>query len=189
MYGSGDKIKIVVGGPSRAGKTLISKLIANQDFIPDDKIQTQIVRIQELRRQIVNQDYHVELWDCGSDQDIFNYLPVLTQDIDGLMLVYDSNQQQESALEKWYIKCAQPYALPIKTCLLIGLNLDPSRSNQQGIQGKLTKLKNIQVTLNLQVEQQSQLQELYNEFDNMIQVCSQRKQELVEKLVMESASP
>eukprot|EP01025_Chloroclados_australasicus_P050412 TRINITY_DN5789_c2_g1_i1.p1 TRINITY_DN5789_c2_g1~~TRINITY_DN5789_c2_g1_i1.p1 ORF type:complete len:189 (-),score=24.63 TRINITY_DN5789_c2_g1_i1:179-745(-) len=183
-----DSLKILVGGASKAGKTLLCKLLSEQDLLPGEYMPTKAVRVQELRCQVGAQNILVQLLDCGGDEQLLKYMPALIKDIDGLILVYDLKDKRESILEKWYIKCAQPKSLPMKTCLLVGIGSNSSNTPNNGMEGKLSKLTNITLDIDLNRELQPQVTRIQKPVVELFQGCLQHKQDLMEKLVMDSVN-
>eukprot|EP00192_Tetraselmis_astigmatica_P015111 CAMPEP_0117659528 /NCGR_PEP_ID=MMETSP0804-20121206/6482_1 /TAXON_ID=1074897 /ORGANISM="Tetraselmis astigmatica, Strain CCMP880" /LENGTH=176 /DNA_ID=CAMNT_0005466195 /DNA_START=217 /DNA_END=747 /DNA_ORIENTATION=- len=169
-------LKICVVGPSKTGKTFLSKVLAEQS-LPDDPEYnpTAGVRIQELTRQVKNERWKVQLWDCAGGVHNQSHWPVLAKGLDGVLMVFDPSQpQHESELEKLYTAFAQPARLTTSQCMTLALNLSSGIGGGPGLQGKLQKLQNASLDLtqdNISAAQSDGLQAL----DVLLEGCVNRR--------------
>ncbi|KAJ3355518.1 Intraflagellar transport protein 22 [Allomyces javanicus] len=119
MTSSTSRIKILVGGPAGAGKSVVANLLSGLDR-PDmvkTPSPTQGVRILELERAIPpsksasgasllaggrDTTVTVELWDASGDDRFLPFWPSTCKDIAGLVLVMNADiRAHDRAVEQW----------------------------------------------------------------------------------------
>lgn len=89
------KAKILVVGPPKTGKTVISNFLSDAtENIGTDYRPTKGVRIVEFERRNLNikgRQVHaeVELWDCGSSGNVESCWPIFGKDVNGLLFIFN----------------------------------------------------------------------------------------------------
>uniref|UniRef100_A0A8R1XTZ1 Uncharacterized protein n=1 Tax=Onchocerca volvulus TaxID=6282 RepID=A0A8R1XTZ1_ONCVO len=107
------KIKILVLGPSKSGKTIISNYLADSNDISlNINRPTRGVRIVEFESNDLELngervEAEVELWDCSGDKQYERCWPAIRCNTDGVILVCKSDQDSGSALLPWYEEFVQ----------------------------------------------------------------------------------
>ena len=85
-------LKVVVGGPCRTGKTVISNFLsdtAGHMNFQDRYEKTAGVRVLEFERSVgggYGSQISVELWDCSGDEKYESCYPAMTQDASAAIL-------------------------------------------------------------------------------------------------------
>jgi len=120
------KVKVLVIGPQRCGKTRIANFISDFDESPNFEIYnaTAGVRILEFERQVKGNNgrqfkISVEMWDCSGDKKYENCWGAILRQAQGVVMVYDpSIKTQEKDIELWHKAFVQPLKLkPEQVCL------------------------------------------------------------------------
>eukprot|EP00744_Colponema_vietnamica_P010565 GILI01014920.1.p2 GENE.GILI01014920.1~~GILI01014920.1.p2 ORF type:complete len:203 (-),score=50.03 GILI01014920.1:1161-1727(-) len=105
------KLKLLVIGPCRSGKTTLSNLLAEFSETPSAEYQpTAGCRILEFDREVSRNSSRplegkigVELWDVSGDQKYEKCWPAIMKSAQAVVLVYNpGNPQQEAEIEQWY---------------------------------------------------------------------------------------
>ncbi|ORZ30772.1 hypothetical protein BCR44DRAFT_127544 [Catenaria anguillulae PL171] len=116
MISAKQSIKIVIGGPAGAGKSVVANFLASMDR-PDmlrNYTPTPSVRILEFTRDLSStaknspippsmrgREVAIELWDLSGDER-FQFWPTAVNDLHGLLLVMNADDKDhERALEQW----------------------------------------------------------------------------------------
>ncbi|KAL3990517.1 Miro-like family protein [Acanthocheilonema viteae] len=107
------KIKILVLGPPKSGKTMISNYLADSsDISLNIHRSTRGVRIVEFESNELELDgerveAEVELWDCSGDKQYVKCWPAIQYNTDGVILVCRPDQDGGSELLPWYEEFVQ----------------------------------------------------------------------------------
>ncbi|CAG9535492.1 unnamed protein product [Cercopithifilaria johnstoni] len=107
------KIKILVLGPLKSGKTTISNYLADSSDISLNTYRpTRGVRIVEFESNDLELDgerveAEIELWDCSGDKQYERCWPVIRHNTNGVILVCRPDQDNGSALLPWYEEFVQ----------------------------------------------------------------------------------
>eukprot|EP00798_Chlamydomonas_sp_ICE-L_P023940 gene23940-9508_t len=178
-------LKICVVGPSKSGKTLLCRALAEQPLTQGEYQPTAAVRIQEFSRQIGVDKAKVQFWDCSGSMQYQAYWQALGKDLDGVVLVIDASQpEQEKDLEQFYMNFAQPYSLTIKQCLVLAVQAVKEGSyglgGWQGLQGKLSKINSGFVSINPSAPQAG-TQESLVLLDKLLLGCLSHKKDTYER--------
>lgn len=111
-----EKAKVIVGGDSGVGKTVLVHLLCNEETLLypsytvgcslDIKVvhfQINILKLHFSKLDVNKQNpYFIELWDIGGSNMHVNVRSVFYQNIYGIILVYDcTNKKSEKNLKKW----------------------------------------------------------------------------------------
>lgn len=129
---SEDRVKILVVGPARSGKTCVANyLTGTRDTPTVDYKETSPLRILETvieginvggggRRQMGRgRNVAVEVWDVGGSPKFQNCWPAIRERADGIIFVINPEiRNQEKELELWHKSFAAPRELPDKHCLI-----------------------------------------------------------------------
>ena len=114
-----EKLKIVVAGPEKSGKSTIVNMLTDQrEVVREDEapyIPTVGCRIIEIERMTKG---GVELWDSSGNLDDSSCWPAIGTDANGVIFVYN-NPSQEKELTLWHDTFAKKYGIHNKNVLLI----------------------------------------------------------------------
>mmetsp|Transcript_340 Transcript_340/g.828 ORF Transcript_340/g.828 Transcript_340/m.828 type:complete len:193 (-) Transcript_340:87-665(-) len=98
--------KVIVVGPSEAGKSLISNVLAEHTEAPSEQYRPTVgVRILEFDSEvrIAAQRTSVELWDVSGDAQYQRCWPAIKKDAVGVILVYNPEKSsEEQEVEQWF---------------------------------------------------------------------------------------
>eukprot|EP01137_Pigoraptor_chileana_P026865 Opistho-2@8760 len=166
------KPKILVAGPSQAGKTVTSNFIAdlNDAFVGDYK-PTQGVRILEFDKELPSSGRQrtltaqVELWDVSGDPKFEACYPAIAKDVIGVVLMFDPDDRgQAAALENWHSRFVYQMGLKDNQCIIFA-----HRSSQSAAQQNKVKLsKNLQKVPVFQTNIETTGELIKNEFTNLL---------------------
>lgn len=125
----GSKLKIVVVGPQRVGKSALANFLADQGDVPAAEYAPTVgVRILEVYKPLgaTNTRTLVEIWDVSGDRRFEPMWPAIQKDADGLLLVYNpANKAHEREIEIWYRAFAGPLNLRETQCQLFAHHTQP----------------------------------------------------------------
>ncbi|OZC08506.1 hypothetical protein X798_04438 [Onchocerca flexuosa] len=139
------KIKILVLGPPKSGKTTVSNYLADSNDISlNTNRPTRGVRIVEFESNDLELngervEAEVELWDCSGDKQYERCWPAIRRNTDGVIFVCKSDQDNGSALLPWYqvvlllialIKKKQKQLIPLKYELKSIANMSSNMSSK-----------------------------------------------------------
>ena len=126
-------LKVIVGGPCRTGKTVISNFLsdtAGHMNFPDRYEKTAGVRVLEFERSVgggYGSQISVELWDCSGDEKYESCYPAMTQDASAAILVFDPDDRgQSEVMHKWYEWFVDGPGLRAENCLLVAMRQSKS---------------------------------------------------------------
>ncbi|KAM3727389.1 Intraflagellar transport associated protein [Dirofilaria immitis] len=129
------KIKILILGPPKSGKTTIANYLADSSDISLNVYRpTQGVRIvefesNELELNGERVDAEIELWDCSGDRKYKRCWPAVRRNADGVILVCRPDDDKGSALLPWYEEFVQRGNIdPSLVLVLLHTTNDPSSS-------------------------------------------------------------
>lgn len=182
-------MKICVVGPSKTGKTLLCRSLAEQPLFQNEYHPTSGVRIQEISRTVGVDRVKVQLWDCSGNPQFQSYWNILAKDLDGILLVLDSSKpDQEKDLENFYMAFAQPNDLTTKQCMVLAVQVIKEGAygalgGWSGLQGKLNKLQQGYVSIN-PVSPNPGVMETNGHLDRLLQGCLQQKKDMLERSVV-----
>lgn len=110
-------LKIVIAGPTRVGKTVISNTLSEfSNVVPQDYHPTAGCRILECDKQFTEEQsknikylknnniskIKIQLWDMSGDKKYEKCWPAIQQDMNGIILVIDSkNNKYDNILDEW----------------------------------------------------------------------------------------
>ncbi|MEW5304310.1 MAG: hypothetical protein WDW38_011051 [Sanguina aurantia] len=182
-------LKICVVGPSKTGKTLLCRAVAEQPILQGEYHPTAALRIQELSKTLGVDRVKLQFWDCSGSAQYQSFWPVLAKDLDGVVMVMDPDHpEQEKELEQFYLNFAQPNNLTVKQCLIVALQVVKDGSyglaGWQGLQGKLSKLNQGYVTLNPS-SPAAGVQEALTFLNSLLQGCLAAKKDSLERSVVD----
>ncbi|KAJ1520205.1 hypothetical protein ONE63_004416 [Megalurothrips usitatus] len=142
------KLKVVVIGPTKSGKTSISNFLADATESSGGEYHpTQGVRILQFEsanlgtnNQSIKAD--VELWDCSGDASRFESCwPAFQQGAQGVVLVYDPNTSGHgNELETLYSYFVQQAGLNSKSCLVLANPKSSLRSTAVTLSGTFSRV-------------------------------------------------
>eukprot|EP01112_Ceratiomyxa_fruticulosa_P013712 TRINITY_DN3872_c0_g1_i1.p1 TRINITY_DN3872_c0_g1~~TRINITY_DN3872_c0_g1_i1.p1 ORF type:complete len:207 (-),score=53.71 TRINITY_DN3872_c0_g1_i1:79-699(-) len=150
--GDAIKLKILVLGPLKTGKTTLCNFLSGQGKVhsgkgPETYHPTVGVRIIEFDRELERPrrlSIQVELWDCSGDKKYEYGWPAVMKDAQGILFVfnpYDANVgargQQERELENWHSRFAPSIGLRDTQMSVFAHN--STGEQQQKWRGKLGK--------------------------------------------------
>ena len=108
------------------------------------------------------------------------------QDVEGLVLVYDSEgASAEAELERMYKAFAQKHALTRGQCLVLAVNCSGAFSSGKGLTGRLQALKQVPVEVQLS-SPHSAAQQVKSHVDQLVARCASLKGREVEDAVVAS---
>lgn len=127
-----DKVKILIIGPSKSGKTCVANFVSGtRDTATVDYKETSPLRILETQVEGVRQGggnkrqvgrgarVTVEVWDVGGSPKFQSCWPACYKNVDGIVFVMNPEvRNQEKELEMWHKAFAAPAAVPDKHCLV-----------------------------------------------------------------------
>lgn len=101
------KAKIVVTGPCKSGKSVLSNFLGDQmDTSQHAYRPTSGVRILEFESAIsaghIQANIEIELWDCSGNESFESCWTALAAKADGVILVYDPLSQNASSVKPFY---------------------------------------------------------------------------------------
>lgn len=101
------KAKVIMVGPTAAGKTFLSNFLADAtEFSGGEYHPTQGVRIIEFETsasETGRSSVDVELWDCSGDKRFEACWPAMVRDASGAVFVYNPDQpNHDKELDTWY---------------------------------------------------------------------------------------
>ncbi|KAI6236368.1 Rab-like protein 5 [Aphelenchoides besseyi] len=102
------RLKVLLLGPSRAGKTVISTYLSDTiETVPTQYRPTQGVRIiefesYELMADDIRVEPDVELWDCSGDRRFEQCWPAFRRYVDAVILVGNVAHHKGEDLLPWY---------------------------------------------------------------------------------------
>ncbi|KAG7188213.1 hypothetical protein KM043_016083 [Ampulex compressa] len=126
-------LKLVLIGPVKSGKSIISNHIADATEAPFDYHPTQGVRILEFEVDNIEvNDKHVskdiELWDCSGDRKFQNCWTTMRKDVQGVLLVYSNNSENcLKELQEFYDYFVDQIKLGPEKCVI--LCFDPDKKS------------------------------------------------------------
>ena len=130
------KVKILVVGPCKGGKTLLSNILSHNNHNTNHITTTTTYKPTKLSRILwfeVNgvpiednqrsTDVVVELWDCSGDRKFEVCWPSMLQNTDGIIFVYDPRvQNQLSELHYFYENFARrDFGISDRHCVVFAL--------------------------------------------------------------------
>ncbi|XP_071944478.1 intraflagellar transport protein 22 homolog isoform X2 [Antedon mediterranea] len=134
------KAKILVLGPCKSGKSVLSNFFAQAtDLAGSEYRPTQGVRILEFESTSLQKDgksstLDVELWDCSGDTKFDECWPSIMSDVNGIILVYNHDQPNHAQeLEMWFTTFVAQQGLKESQCLVIS-NTKPTTSERSKTQ-------------------------------------------------------
>lgn len=162
---SGEKTvaKILVLGPPKAGKTTLSRLLA--DFMDDPKetkkrknsdgkerrfefefsltyTPTKAVRIQEFEshelkknanKAHVLRDIEIHLWDVSGDTRYEDCWPAIKEDADGVILVANPEEHSGRDFKLWYDEFIAKEKISLKNVMVILNEMGSKKTNHEEI--------------------------------------------------------
>eukprot|EP01136_Pigoraptor_vietnamica_P010270 Opistho-1_new@3312 len=164
------KPKVLVVGPSQAGKTVISNFLADlSDSVVGDYKPTQGVRILEFDRELPSAGRQrsvtaqVELWDVSGDSRFEACYPAILKDAIAVVLVFDpEDKSQTAAIENWHSRFVYQTGLKDNQCIVFA-----HRSTQSG-SGKVKLSKNMQKIPVFMTNVESTGELIKSEFTNLL---------------------
>jgi len=158
------KAKILVVGPPKTGKTVISNFLSDAtENIGTEYRPTKGVRIVEFERRnikIKGRQVHaeVELWDCGSSGNVESCWPIFGKDVNGLLFIFnkelevgaDSSSSQAAGeaaahqkhLEKLYNHFVRQEGVRDSQCLVVNQK-KPKNEDDEAYDGTSLKKKEV----------------------------------------------
>lgn len=125
---SDERVKILVVGPSKTGKTCVANFItgtrdtATADYketCPLRILETQVEGVKGKRQAGRGAKITVEVWDIGGNTKFQNCWPACYKSADGIIFVMNPEvRNQEKELEFWHKSLAVPGSVPDKHCLI-----------------------------------------------------------------------
>ena len=118
------KIKIIVVGPSRVGKTILANVISGHSEHPQSIYHpTCGVRILELEKEPPRGNrrggdgkVQVELWDCSGDPRYEKSWSAFRKDTNGVIFVFDG-EDAATDMEHWSRNFPQRIGIPPTQCI------------------------------------------------------------------------
>uniref|UniRef100_A0A915PDX9 Uncharacterized protein n=1 Tax=Setaria digitata TaxID=48799 RepID=A0A915PDX9_9BILA len=129
------KIKILVLGPIKSGKTTISNYLADSGDISSGRYRpTRGVRIVEFESNDLELDgerieAEVELWDCSGDKQYERCWPAIQRNTNGVILVCRSDGNKKSELLPWYEEFVQRGNIDPSLVLILLSTISDSTDN------------------------------------------------------------
>jgi len=125
--------KLVIAGPKGAGKSAIASFLSGQqDQIRTDKYDaTAGVRILEFEATVRGEAVAVELWDASGDHSYENCWKGITQDADGVILVYNpEGPGQDQQIGDWFDFFVTQSGLKDEQCMAIAFRTTQNSSER-----------------------------------------------------------
>jgi Rab-like protein 5 len=102
------KMKVLVVGPSQAGKTVLANVIADHSTTPTPRYHpTAGVRILEMEKEPPRSNrragetrVQIELWDCSGDSQYEKCYPIFRKDAAGIIFVFDP-EDRNPEMDYW----------------------------------------------------------------------------------------
>lgn len=118
------KYKILIVGPSRAGKTTLSNVISGQSEHPSNIYHpTSGVRILEIdkeppraNRRAGESNVQIEIWDCAGDPRYEKCWSAFRKDANGVIFVFDS-EESSTDMDHWVRNFPQRIGIPPTQCI------------------------------------------------------------------------
>jgi len=190
----GDVLKVCLIGPSNVGKSYMCRLLADSPGPPGYE-PTAGCRVQELERtltQVGHERSSVQLWDCSGDEKFHTCLPALAQGVNGLLLVYNPEKDdQEAELERWYQAFASAGMGNLVTSLvrIIAVKQTPGPPRKDyGMQGKLKRLHHSTISLPPNPSEAKEGTSVAGaELDRLLEAIIARKKEKEEQSIVDNS--
>ena len=124
------KVKILVIGPSKAGKTSVSNLLAEyQDTLIQTYRPTVGCRILEFEKEVKSSREGralIELWDVSGDPKYEKYWPSIQLNAHGIIFVYDSsNPTPDTDMDYWVKGFPKKMKLSPQACVAFANRVNP----------------------------------------------------------------
>ena len=181
---SGYKLKIVLAGPCRTGKTTVVNFLSDAKEVSigdSDYWPTHVVRIVEFEQKInvantfVRVD--VELWDTSGDLKFETCWPALSRDSHGVIFVFDPNEVSSAkALDDYHAGFCSGLGTHINdsNCIVLANQKsgDMRHSNAQ-LSSRFSRIPQLEVSVN---EDGNRLRSDFNTFlSNLVIGLSDRR--------------
>ena len=152
------KVKILIVGPCKSGKTLLSNILSYANRNHNDNNHTNVYKPTKLSRILwfevngvpVNNnqrsfDVAVELWDCSGDRSFEMCWPSMLQNTHGIIFVYDPQVQNHvDELQHFYEKFVRrDFGITDQQCIIFAHERGMGESLREELAPRL--LKNILV--------------------------------------------
>ena len=131
-------MKVIVIGPVKSGKTLVSNHLANLTSYPSEYMPTAGVRILEVD----DTPAAVQVWDCSGDLKYDSCWTCITDNAEKLILVVNADATEQVAQVENYLQWFRSSAIQPKDCLLVLLHSNPN-NNINKLPANVTKGMNI----------------------------------------------
>lgn len=132
------RVKVLVMGPKRCGKTRIANFLAKHEEAPNFEVYkptkgTRILEFEQVAQAGKKSlSLQVELWDCSGDRQYEGCWPAILKDVQGVVLVYDPTiKEQEKDIELWYKTYTASLGLKQSQVLLFAHQQSGGRSTYQ----------------------------------------------------------
>ena len=126
------RLKILLVGPTRSGKTAISNMLAEyQDNLLLSYRPTVGCRIHEFEKEIkakqgAGTKVMVELWDVSGDPKYEKCWPAIQQNVNGIIFVYDSSTSTpDTEMDYWVREFPKKIKLDAKFCMAFANKQNP----------------------------------------------------------------
>lgn len=112
-------LKILIVGPSQAGKTAIANYISGKsDKVSQNYRPTSGCRILELEREVGVRSSSIELWDVSGNTSYAKCWPGITRNATGIILVFNTDQKKDAdELKGWLKNFHESIQIPTAQCI------------------------------------------------------------------------
>lgn len=131
------RLKILLVGPTKAGKTAISNMLAEyQDNLTQSYRPTVGCRIHEFEKELKGKQgtaskVTLELWDVSGDPIYEKCWPAIQLNANGIIFVYDSSATTpDSEMEYWVKEFPKKMRLEPKFCMAFANKQNPESKSQ-----------------------------------------------------------
>ncbi|CAG0918463.1 unnamed protein product [Notodromas monacha] len=152
------KLKIVVAGPKKGGKTVLANILAEASENPIGAYRpTKGVRIIEFEGTAsgssssglpLNVKVDVEMWDCSGDASFENCWPVIQDGANGVLFVYRSgNASDAKEMDSFYSSFVAQRGIKDRNCMVFANIFDKDQETRGKLSSTFSRIPQIDVNL------------------------------------------
>ncbi|PRP86173.1 hypothetical protein PROFUN_05689 [Planoprotostelium fungivorum] len=177
------RLKILLVGPVKAGKSMIANYLAGvSQNLQGDYHGTVALRILEFEREIATtkkqwqgatKKVQIELWDCSGDRKYENGWSAIKEGADGVVIVFNpENKKAENEIQNWHNHFVQTQGLKDNQCMILAHN-SSGEATAPKFNKKLPHSLSKVPLFNTSLDTDAELTR--NEFDNLVNSVSKEK--------------
>eukprot|EP00039_Didymoeca_costata_P012904 m.188737 g.188737 ORF g.188737 m.188737 type:complete len:214 (+) comp15619_c0_seq7:486-1127(+) len=173
------KPKIILLGPCKVGKTVLSNFLTDPVFDQQNVayFPTKGVRIVETPTCV--------LWDASGDEKYMECWPAIRRNADGIIMVFDpDSEDQESELINWYNKFVKLEDFPDSQCIVFANQISHMKGKTRDA-NLPNELKSIQSVATNTQENPAQVRAAFETFLKKIRAAKEANRDREELSIVE----